>query len=129
MSEALPLSSVERIERALAVYPVVAWRIGLLMHLGRTCPEWDAGRLLTREERQAGWLDRYRHAQAPPGKTPILRKAVHMIAALGGFSGHKGNGWSGVRSLWLGLQRVVPYVEDMRFTQKCGQRDGSDLKF
>ena len=37
--ETLQLASVERIERALAVYLVVAWRIGLLMRLGRACPD------------------------------------------------------------------------------------------
>ncbi len=37
--EALQLSTIERIERALAVFMVVAWRIARLMRLGRTCPD------------------------------------------------------------------------------------------
>ena len=48
--EALQLSCMERIERALAVYLVVAWLIGLLMRLGRACPDWDAEQLLRRCE-------------------------------------------------------------------------------
>lgn len=115
--EALQLSSVERIERALAVYLVVAWRIGLLMRLGRTCPDWDAERLLAREEWQAAWIVA---RKKPPAKTPTLRQALHMIAALGGFMGRKGDGEPGVKSLWIGLQRVASCVEGMRFTQKCG---------
>ncbi len=115
--EALQLSSMQRIERALAVYLVVSWRIGLLMRLGRACPEWDAERLLTREEWQAAWIVARKR---PPDKTPTLRAALHMIAALGGFLGRKGDGEPGVKSLWLGLQRIASCVEGMRFGQGCG---------
>ena len=115
--EALQLSSMERIERALAVYLVVAWRIGLLMRLGRACPDWDAERLLTREEWQAAWIVARKR---PPDKPPTLRKALHMIAALGGFLGRKADGEPGVKSLWIGLQRVSSCVERMRPRQRCG---------
>jgi IS4 transposase len=115
--EALQLASVERIERALAVYLVVAWRIGLLMRLGRACPDWDAEQLLTRQEWQAAWIVA---RKKPPAKTPTLRQALHMIASLGGFLGRKGDGEPGVKSLWIGLQRVASCVEGMRFQQRCG---------
>lgn len=115
--EALQLSTVQRIERALAVYLVVAWRIGLLMRLGRACPEWDAERLLTREEWQAAWIVA---RKKPPAKTPTLRQALHKIAALGGFLGRKGDAEPGVKSLWIGLQRVASCVQGMQFQQRCG---------
>jgi hypothetical protein len=35
--EALQLGSIERIERAVVMYMVVAWRIARLMRLGRSC--------------------------------------------------------------------------------------------
>ena len=115
--EALQLASVERIERALAVYLVVAWRIGLLMRLGRACPDWDAEQLLTRQEWQAAWI---MARKKPPTTTPTLRQALHMIARLGGFLGRRGDGEPGVKSLWIGLQRVASCVEGMRFQQRCG---------
>ena len=115
--EALQLASVERIERALALYLVVSWRIGLLMRLGRACPDWDAERLLTRQEWQAAWIVA---RKKPPAVTPTLRAALHMIARLGGFLGRKGDGEPGVKSLWIGLQRVASCVEGMRFQQRCG---------
>ena len=115
--EAPQLSTIERIERALALYLVVSWRIGRLMRLGRASPESDAEPLLTREEWQAAWIVARKH---PPDKTPTLRKALHMIAALGGFLGRKGDGKPGVKSLWIGLQRVASCVEGRRFRQKCG---------
>lgn len=115
--EALQLGSVQRIERALAIYLVVAWRVGLLMRLGRSCPQWDAERLLTREEWQAAWIVA---RQKVPDKRPTLRQALHMIARLGGFMGRKGDGEPGVKSLWIGLQRVAACVQGMRFKQRCG---------
>jgi hypothetical protein len=115
--EALQLSTVARIERALAVYLVVAWRIGQLMRLGRACPDWDAERLLVREEWQAAWIVA---GKQPPTKTPTLRQALHRVAALGGFLGRKGDGEPGVKSLWIGLQRVASCVQGMRFQQRCG---------
>ena len=40
--EELQLGTIERIERALALYLVVAWRIAYLVRMGRTCPNLDA---------------------------------------------------------------------------------------
>lgn len=115
--ETLQLSCIQRIERALAVYLVVAWRIGLLMRLGRVYPDWDAEQCFSPEEWQAAWIVA---RKKPPSKTPTLRQALHMMAALGGFLGRKGDGEPGVKSLWLGLQRVASCVEGMRFQQRCG---------
>jgi hypothetical protein len=117
--EALQLSTIERIERALALYLVVAWRIGLLMRRGRSVPQSSAEALLSRQEWQAAWIVARRK---PPEQTPTLRQALHMIARLGGFLGRKSDGEPGVKSLWIGLQRVASCVEGMRFgtQQKCG---------
>jgi IS4 transposase len=38
----LQLGTIERIERALALYLVAAWRIAHLIRMGRTCPYLDA---------------------------------------------------------------------------------------
>ena len=54
--EALQLSTMERIERALALFLVVGWRIARLMRLGRTLPDLDAALLLEPEEWQAAYI-------------------------------------------------------------------------
>ncbi len=95
----------------------IPWRIGLLMRLGRACPDGDAERLLTREEWQAAWI----LARKPvPKQVPSLRAALHMIARQGGFLGRKSDGEPGVKSLWLGLQQIASCVAGMRFQQSCG---------
>jgi hypothetical protein len=42
--EALQLEHIDKLERAIAMYLVVAWRIAHLMRLGRTSPDLDATR-------------------------------------------------------------------------------------
>ncbi len=50
------MASIEKLERALALYMVVVWRIARLMRLGRSCPDLDAELLFEREEWQAAYL-------------------------------------------------------------------------
>jgi hypothetical protein len=40
--ESLQLGTVDSIERALALFMIVAWRIAYLMRMGCTCPDLDA---------------------------------------------------------------------------------------
>lgn len=51
-----PIATMKRIERALALFLVVAWRIARLMRLGRTVPELDAALLLEPKEWQAAYI-------------------------------------------------------------------------
>lgn len=51
--EALQLGTIERIERVLALYLVVAWRIAHLMRLERICPNLDAALFFDPDEIEA----------------------------------------------------------------------------
>ncbi len=53
---------MERLERALALFLVVAWRIARLMRLGHTLPDLDAGLLLAPEQWQATDILAKKHA-------------------------------------------------------------------
>ncbi len=87
--EALQLSTMERIERALALFLVVGWRIARLMRLGRTLPDLDAALRLEPDE----WQAAYSLAKKPlPKKAPRLNDVLRLIARLGGFLGRKGDG-------------------------------------
>lgn len=114
--EALQLSAMPRIELALALFMIVAWRIGYLMRLGRTCPEMDCEVVFEREEWQAAWLV----ARKPlPPKPPSLNDAIRLIASFGGFLGRKGDGEPGVKSLWQGLQRVMDFAMGIRAAREA----------
>ena len=109
--EALQLSTVKRIELALAFYLIVAWRIGYLMRLGRACPDMDCETVFDREEWQAAWIV----ARKPlPDKPPSLNEVIRVIACFGGFLGRKHDGEPGSKTLWVGLQRVMDFATGIR---------------
>jgi len=103
--EALQLSSMERIERALALFLVVAWRIAHLMRTGRTCPDLDARLFFDPDEIQGAYL--LTKKKPPKNRPPRLNEVLRLIATLGGFLARKGDGEPGVKTIWLGLQRVM----------------------
>lgn len=113
--EALQLASIEKLERALAVYMVVAWRIARLMRLGRSCPDLDAELLFEPEEWQAAYL---LQKKPVPKKPPRLNEVVRLVAMLGGFLGRKGDGEPGVKTLWQGLQRVADFAQGLRWARE-----------
>lgn len=80
--EALQLSTVQRLERALALFMVVAWRIARLMRLGRTCPDLEAALLFERDEWQAAYILNRKKVPTTP---PRLTEGVRLVAMLGGF--------------------------------------------
>jgi hypothetical protein len=112
--EALQLSTIARIEKALVLFMIVAWRIARLMRLGRTAPDLDAALLFSPEEWQAAYI---LAKKRPPKQAPKLNTVIRLIASLGGFLGRKCDGEPGMQTLWLGLERVRDFAEGMRFTQ------------
>ena len=113
--EALQLASMEKLERALAIYLIVAWRIARLMRLGRSSPDLDAERLFEPEEWQAAYL---LQKKPVPKKPPRLNEVVRLVAMLGGFLGRKGDGEPGVKTIWQGLQRVADFAQGLRWARQ-----------
>ncbi len=114
--EALQLGSIEQLERALALFMVVAWRIAHLMRLGRTCPDGDANLFFDPDEIEAAYLLR---DKLPPAQ-PRLNDVLRQIACLGGFLARKGDGEPGVKTIWLGLKDVHVAVKTMRALRRSG---------
>jgi hypothetical protein len=103
--EELQLEEAERIERAVAVYCIVAWRILFLTYLARLHPDQLSTTVLDTEEVEA--LSCFiRKSKEPLEKFPTIEEVVRMIAHLGGFLGRKGDGFPGVKVLWRGLRRL-----------------------
>lgn len=102
--QAMQLGTIEGIERALALYMIVAWRIAHLMRLGRTCPELDANLFFSEDEIQGAYL--LTNTGPPTDRPPTLNEVLRLVARLGGFIGRKSDGEPGVKTIWLGLQEV-----------------------
>ena len=113
--EALQLSTMARIERALALLMVVSWRIAHLMRLGRTCPDIDATLFFDPDEIRGAYL---LTKKKPPDKPPRLNTVLRLVAQLGGFLGRKGDGEPGVKTIWLGLQRVMDAVTTLQMLRE-----------
>lgn len=113
--EALQLSQIERLERAIALYLVVAWRIARLMRLGRTCPDLPAELFFETDE----WRGVHFLLKKPiPQQAPRLNTVIRMVATLGGFLGRKSDGEPGVKTLWIGMQRVADFAAGLAYARE-----------
>jgi hypothetical protein len=103
--EALQLETKERLERALACYLIVAWRLMWLTYEARHDPDRSCAGVLRTHEWQS--LCATTAPRKPlPTAPPTLQEAVRLIARLGGFLGRKGDGEPGLKTIWLGLRRL-----------------------
>ena len=94
--EALQLGCIDKLERALVLSMVVAWRIARLMRLGRSCPDLDAQLMFEPDEWHAAYI---LNQQKLPDKPPTLNEAVRLVARLGGFLTRTGDGEPGVKTI------------------------------
>lgn len=118
--EALQLGSIERLERALALFLVVAWRIAYLMRMGRTCPDLDAELFFDADEIRSAYL--LTEVQQPA--RPKLNAVLRLIAQLGGFLGRTGDGEPGAKAIWLGLRDVHVAAKTLR-ALRAGRNAGN----
>lgn len=109
--EALQLGAIDRLERALALFMVIGWRITYLMRKGRTCPDLDATLFFDADEIHGTYL---LAKKKPPAKTPSVNEVVRLIAQIGGFLARKGDGEPGAKTIWRGLDRVQTAAQTLR---------------
>ncbi len=103
--EELQLETEERLERALAVYSMVASRLLSITYQARVTPDAPCTDVLSDSEWKALYAATKKTTSLP--KTPPdLKTAVLWIAKLGGFLARKRDGQPGVKVLWRGLRRL-----------------------
>lgn len=103
--EELQLETAERLQRALATYAIVAWRLLWLTYQARQQPEQSCGEVLSQSEWQA-LTATMQPGQPLPDQPPSLSQAVRWIAQLGGFLARRGDGEPGAQTIWKGLRRL-----------------------
>jgi hypothetical protein len=104
------LETVERMERAIPVFSIVAWRLLWLTLQARETPEAPCTMILADFEWKVLYATAHRTRQLP-AQPPTLREAVRLIAQLGGFLGRKHDGEPGPQTIWRGLRRLSDLSE------------------
>jgi hypothetical protein len=115
--ERLQLGDSDRLQTALALYMVIAWRINRLMRLGRALGDLPADLVFETDEWKAAFILNKKPA---PKAVPELNTVLRLIAQRGGFLARKGDGEPGVKSIWLGMQDVAVFVEGLRYARQSG---------
>lgn len=98
------------LERLLAVYSGVAWKLLWLTYQARQTPQIACTLALQPTEWQALYAFIHR-TQTIPNTPPSLRQAVRWIGQLGGFLARNGDGEPGVKVLWRGWTRLQDIVQ------------------
>ena len=101
--------------RILKPANMVAWRIARLMRLGRSCPDLDAQLMFEPDEWKAAYI---LNKQKLPDKPPTLNEVVRLVARLGGFLARTGDGEPGVKTIWLGMQRILDLAAAIRVSRE-----------
>ena len=103
--EELQLKEELRLERALALYTIVAWQLLYITYETRKHPNTPCTKILSTDEWQA-LVSMSEGRKTKRTTPPTMQEAVSMIARLGGFLGRKGDKDPGVKTLWIGLRRL-----------------------
>ncbi|MBK8753100.1 MAG: IS4 family transposase [Candidatus Competibacteraceae bacterium] len=120
--EALQLGTLDRLERALVLYLIIAWRILYLVTWGRDCPNLPCEVVFDPEEWQAAWIVAHRHP--PPATPPPLGQRVRLIAGFGGFLGRNHDGHPGPKAIWEGMQKVSAFAIALEASRAAYTSDG-----
>lgn len=106
--EKLQLENINRIENCLAIYMIVAWRILFLTYMGRACPTLSCEFFYEKVEWKAIYI--IAHKTKPPAEPPSMDSMNKMVACFGGFLNRKSDGLPGIKSMWIGLQRLKDFT-------------------
>ena len=123
--EKMQLDTIEKIQNALAMYMVVAWRIMYLMRMGRTCPDLSADLVFEPDEIRVAYL--LREKEAPKDRLPTINEVLRLVAQIGGFLARKGDGEPGVQTIWRGIQELRVAVTTVRVLRKLGHLKPGEL--
>jgi len=103
--EELQLKEAKRLQKAITVYSLAAFRIMQLVYEARHYPEISCEVVLTKSQ----WITLYmliNGNNSIPSQPPSLQQAVQWIGRLGGHLGRKSDGPPGLKTVWQGYQQL-----------------------
>jgi hypothetical protein len=112
--EQLQLRDKKRLERAISVFEIVAWRLLWITYESREHPDENYRKILTEKE----WhiLSSINKKDRPE----TIQEGILMIARLGGFLARKGDRNPGVKVLWIGIRRLTDITQGWQLAKGEG---------
>ncbi len=106
--EQIQLETLDRLQRCLAFYKIIAWRILYLTYLNRTCAKLPCTAVFEESEWKSVW--RVVTKKPLPKKPPMLSKFMQLLTQLGGYNNRATEPAPGPQSLWIGLRRMTDFA-------------------
>lgn len=103
--EELQLKQASSLQKAIALYSIAGFRIMQLVYQSRTHPEASCELVLTKAQWHVLFV-LIHSSNNIPEQPPSLAQAVMWIGRLGGHLGRKSDGPPGLKTVWLGYQRI-----------------------
>lgn len=103
--EELQLKQASSLQKAIALYSIAGFRIMQLVYQSRSHPAASCELILTKAQWHVLYMLVHRNKYVPP-KPPSLSEAIMWIGRLGGHLGRKSDGPPGLKTTWLGYQRI-----------------------
>jgi len=103
--EELQLAQAPSLQKAIAVYSIAAFRIMQLVYQSRHHPNVTCEVILTSTQWKTLYILIHMKKEIPI-QPPTLYQAVMWIGRLGGHLGRKSDGPPGLKTVWLGYQKL-----------------------
>jgi len=103
--EELQLHQASSLQKAIHIYSIAAMLIMQMVYQSRETPDVSCEVVLTKEQWAVLYILKHKTAILPE-QPPTLGEAVKWIARLGGHLGRKSDGPPGLKTVWLGYQRI-----------------------
>lgn len=111
--EELAHHTADRLERAISINLVIAWRIMLMTLLGRACPELPAGVVLSELEIKVLKAFAFKRNIKQPTH---LGDTVRLVARIGGYLGRNNDPPPGHELMWKGYRTLQSFCEGFSLT-------------
>ncbi|MGA8221627.1 MAG: IS4 family transposase [Candidatus Acidiferrales bacterium] len=113
--------TAERLKRAIAIDVVLAWRIQLMVLLGREVPELPCDVFFENWEVKVLEALQEQRPHAKEGQHPMqLSAAITLVAQLGGYLARGCDAPPGTKCLWKGMIRLSGMAEGYRLAETRG---------
>lgn len=103
--EEIQLETELRMQRALAIYKIIAWRVMYLTFLGRECPDIQCDAVFDDCQWKSVW--QVIKKKAPPKRPPSLGKFIRVLATLGGYNNRRHDPPPGPEVIWTSIKRMA----------------------